>query len=72
MGEYFYGWIWMMGKYDLCININFGWIWFMCKYELVVNNNYGWGDRQTQTHRQKDRHINAMTCSVLAELSEKY
>ena len=68
-----YGWIWMMGEYDLCVNMNYGWIWIMAECDLCVNMNYGWiwimggGDRQTSTqkHTQTDTHLNTMTRSGL-------
>ena len=43
-----YGWIWFMGEYDLCVNINDEWIWVTSEYELWVNINIG--GTHTQPH----------------------
>ena len=66
-----YGWIWIMGDYDLCVNMNNLWIWIMGEYDLCVNLSYGWiwimgwwGGREhtdIQTETQTDTHINTMT-----------
>ena len=45
--------IWIMGKYDLCVNLNYGWIWFMFKSKLWVGG--------THTNKDTHRHINTMT-----------